>query len=329
MLEPTPRTSCSTEPRRVDEAGIENIEPLAAQRPPASSSTTRSPLDLQQLLDDPRQHRRATCARYIDGFSATRPPGVRQVRVRHADRPPRPREPALPGDRHGSPTSTCIPTACSNHEMGYIFEELIRKFAELSNETAGEHFTPREVIRLMVNLLFVGDERRADRAGRRPHGLRPACGTGGMLSEAEDQHPRAEPGRPARDVRPGAEPRVLRDLPGRHADQGPGRRATSSSATRFSDDGHVGKRFDYMLSNPPFGVEWKKVESEVARGARRRSATTGASAPACRASQRRPAAVPAAPDLEDAAGRRSGGSARSPSSSTARRCSPAAPSSGE
>ncbi len=71
--------------------------------------------------------------------------------------------------------------------MGYLYEELIRRFSELSNETAGEHFTPREVIRLMVNLLFIEDDDAARQARRRASTLfDPACGTGGMLSVAED-----------------------------------------------------------------------------------------------------------------------------------------------
>ena len=78
------------------------------------------------------------------------------------------------------------PAAVSSLEMGYLYEELIRKFSELSNETAGEHFTPREVIRLMVNLLFADDDELLTRPGVVKTLLDPACGTGGMLSVAED-----------------------------------------------------------------------------------------------------------------------------------------------
>jgi type I restriction enzyme M protein len=78
------------------------------------------------------------------------------------------------------------PDAVSNLEMGYLYEELIRRFSELSNETAGEHFTPREVIRLMVNLLFIEDDRLLARPGVIKTLFDPACGTGGMLSVAED-----------------------------------------------------------------------------------------------------------------------------------------------
>ena len=97
--------------------------------------------------------------------------------------------------------------------MGYLYEELIRRFSELSNETAGEHFTPREVIRLMVDLLFIEDDEALRTPGIVRTMLDPACGTGGMLSVAAGVPPRAEPGRPARGLRPGAERRDLRDLP--------------------------------------------------------------------------------------------------------------------
>src|SRR4029453_72777 len=78
------------------------------------------------------------------------------------------------------------PNVVSNIEMGYLYEELIRRFSELSNETAGEHFTPREVIRLMVNLLFIEDDDALAKAGIVRTLFDPACGTGGMLSVAED-----------------------------------------------------------------------------------------------------------------------------------------------
>src|SRR5262249_40260274 len=73
-----------------------------------------------------------------------------------------------------------------NHQMGYVFEELIRRFSEISNETAGEHFTPREVIKLMVRLLLAPDGDNLTEPGKVINILDPACGTGGMLSAAED-----------------------------------------------------------------------------------------------------------------------------------------------
>jgi type I restriction enzyme M protein len=155
------------------------------------------------------------------------------------------------------------PDAVSNVEMGYLYEELIRKFSELSNETAGEHFTPREVIRLMVNLLFNDG---ADEVLTKPGVVKtlcdPACGTGGMLSVAEDH---------LRDLNPKARLEVFGQelnaetyaicrsdmmLKGQDASH-------IAFGNSFSEDHHEGERFDYLLANPPFGVEWKKVEDAV------------------------------------------------------------------
>src|SRR5213595_1627744 len=86
------------------------------------------------------------------------------------------------------------PDRVSNLEMGYVYEELVRKFSELSNETAGEHFTPREVIRLMVNLLFANDRDVLSKPGVVRTLYDPACGTGGMLSVAEDYLRELNPG---------------------------------------------------------------------------------------------------------------------------------------
>jgi type I restriction enzyme M protein len=149
----------------------------------------------------------------------------------------------------------------SNHEMGYVFEHLIRKFAEDSNETAGEHFTPREVIELMVNLLIAPDAGTI--TGTHPviNILDPACGTGGMLTTAAD-HIRA--------INPDAEVYLFgQELNGESwavcesemllRDQ----RGTIALGNSFSNDRFRARKFDYMLANPPFGVEWKKVKDEV------------------------------------------------------------------
>ena len=154
------------------------------------------------------------------------------------------------------------PDVVSNIEMGYLYEELIRRFSELSNETAGEHFTPREVIRLMVNLLFAEDDAALTGPGVVRTLFDPACGTGGMLSVAED-HLRA--------LNPSARLEVFgQELNDetyaicRSDMMLKGQDATHIvRGNSFSDDGHPGATFDYLLANPPFGVEWKKVEHEV------------------------------------------------------------------
>jgi type I restriction enzyme M protein len=146
--------------------------------------------------------------------------------------------------------------------MGLAFEELIRKFAEDSNETAGEHFTPREVIRLMVNLLFEKDKKTLTKGNVICTLYDPACGTGGMLSEAAEY---------IREMNHGCEIKVfgqeinpesyaicksellIKNQETKHVKFG----------NTFTQDGLPDNTFDYMLSNPPFGVEWKKVEKQI------------------------------------------------------------------
>ena len=148
------------------------------------------------------------------------------------------------------------PNVVPNTEMGYIFEELIRRFSEAANETAGDHFTPREVIRLMVNLLFCPDSDILTTKGIVKTLLDPACGTGGMLSVAEEY---------LRELNPDARLAVFGQ------DYNPESYAICGSdmvikgqnldnivfGDSFTGDGFPGEKFDYLLANPPFGVEWK------------------------------------------------------------------------
>ncbi len=154
------------------------------------------------------------------------------------------------------------PDEVSNLAMGYVFEELIRRFSEQSNETAGEHFTPREVIRLMVNLLLGEDADALTRKGVIRTIYDPACGTGGMLSVAEEY---------LRELNPDAKLVAFgQELNGESyaicksdmliKGQDPDNIAFGNS---FTEDKFRDERFDYCISNPPFGVEWKKVEKEI------------------------------------------------------------------
>ena len=154
------------------------------------------------------------------------------------------------------------PKKVSSMEMGYVFEELIRKFAEMSNETAGEHFTPREVIRLMVNLLFINDRDILSKKGIVKTLYDCACGTGGMLSIAEEYLNELNP-----DARLEVFGQELNDesyaicksdmmIKGQKA-------VNIKFGNSFTIDGFPDEKFDYMLANPPFGVEWKKVQKEV------------------------------------------------------------------
>lgn len=147
-------------------------------------------------------------------------------------------------------------------EMGYVFEELIRKFAELSNETAGEHFTPREVIRLMVNLLFAGDRKALRQEGIVKTLYDPACGTGGMLSIAEEYLHQLNPDAKlevfGQEINPESYAICKSDM--LIKGQNP---ANIKFGNSFTQDGLEGETFDYMLSNPPFGVDWKNAEKRI------------------------------------------------------------------
>jgi len=154
------------------------------------------------------------------------------------------------------------PQRVDNHQMGYVFEELIRKFSEISNETAGEHFTPREVIELMVNLLLAPDADTLNQPGKVVNILDPACGTGGMLSAAEEHisslNPHATVELFGQELN--AESYAICRSDMMIKGQDPSNIVFGNS---FSADGHRGRSFDYMLANPPFGVEWKKVQDRV------------------------------------------------------------------
>jgi type I restriction enzyme M protein len=154
------------------------------------------------------------------------------------------------------------PKVVTNEQMGHIFEELIRKFAELSNETAGEHFTPRDVIRLMVNLLFIEDDDALTKPGIVRSLYDPTAGTGGMLSVAEDhlsgQNPDARLVMYGQELNGESYAICKADMLIKGQDI-----SNIIHGNTLSDDGLPGKQFDYMLSNPPFGVEWKKIQKEI------------------------------------------------------------------
>jgi type I restriction enzyme M protein len=261
------RLDCVLEPTKADvlaraaalRGRVENVGPVLCAVSGEQFYNT-SPLDFRRLLDDPANVA-GNLRSYIAGFS----PAARDViekfgfdaqitRMERANLLYLVVSQFAEIDLH--------PNVVWNLEMGYLYEELIRRFSELSNETAGEHFTPREVIRLMVNLLFVEDEDVLTKRGIVKTLYDPACGTGGMLSIAEDY---------LRELNPDARLEVfgqelneetyaicrsdmmLKGQDASHIVQG----------NSFDADGHTGRTFDYMLANPPFGVEWKSVERFV------------------------------------------------------------------
>ncbi len=239
---------------------VKNLDPIL-QRITGVPFHNISKLDFEKLKGDPN-HIAANLVAYIKGFSGE----ARDIFIesfRFADQIERlDRANLLYQVICRFADVDLRPDVVSNHTMGLLFEELIRRFAEQSNETAGEHFTPREVIRLMVDLLFYDD----DAALRKPGIVRslydPACGTGGMLSVAEEYlrelNPDARLEVFGQELNPESYGICKADMMIKGQDP-----AHVAFGNSFSEDGHIGTRFDYLLSNPPFGVEWKKVEQVV------------------------------------------------------------------
>jgi type I restriction enzyme M protein len=146
--------------------------------------------------------------------------------------------------------------------MGYLFEELIRRFSEISNETAGEHYTPREVIRLIVSLLLVNDKDALTGSGVIRQVYDPAAGTGGMLSIAEMEmkalNPRIRVELFGQELNPESFAICKSDM--LVTEHNPENIAFGNTLTQ---DAHKGKSFHYMLSNPPYGVDWKKYQDDI------------------------------------------------------------------
>jgi type I restriction enzyme M protein len=160
------------------------------------------------------------------------------------------------------PRSTCTQTAYQISKWATCFEDLIRKFSEISNETAGEHFTPREVIRLIVDLLLINDADALAGSGIIRTVYDPACGTGGMLALMEE-------------AMKGFNPKIRVELYGQELNpesfgvcksdmlitgHNPEQIAFGNTLT---EDAHKDKKFHYMLSNPPYGVDWKKYQDPI------------------------------------------------------------------
>ncbi len=262
VLEPTKQAVLA---RHKQLAGrIENVEPVLEAVVEDQFYNT-SPLSFTKLLDDPNTIAESLRL-YIGGFSPAAKDVVDKFEFEgQIDRLARANILYQVVSRFAE--VDLHPAMVSNTEMGYLYEELIRKFSELSNETAGEHFTPREVIRLMVDLLFIDD---ADGVLTKPGIVKticdPACGTGGMLSVAED-YMRELNGKARLEVF-GQELNAETYAICRSDMMLKGQSASHIAyGNSFSEDHHEGERFDYLLANPPFGVEWKKVEAEVRREA--------------------------------------------------------------
>ena len=159
-------------------------------------------------------------------------------------------------------TTDLSPDAISNHEMGLVFEELIRRFAEGSNETAGEHFTPRDIVRLTTSLVFIGDDDALTKDGIIRTIYDPTAGTGGFLSSGmeylHELNPNAVMRAFGQELNPESYAICKADMLIKGQDV-----SRIKLGNTLSNDQLPAEKFDYMLSNPPFGVDWKKIEGEI------------------------------------------------------------------
>ncbi|WP_433352564.1 type I restriction-modification system subunit M [Micromonospora saelicesensis] len=265
VLEPT-KDAVLARHAQLKDMGVQNMDPVLRKTAGLSFYNT-SEMSFRKLLGD-QDHVALNLRAYIGGFS----PGAVDVLEKYGfdTQISRLAEAGLLYQVVAKFADIDLhPDVVSNHQMGYVFEELIRRFSEISNETAGEHFTPREVIKLMVNLLLAPDEDDLVTPGIVRKVYDPACGTGGMLSEAQDHiqehNPHATVEVYGQELNGETYAICRSDMMLKGGD--PTKIAFGNS---FNQDGHESERFDYMLANPPFGVEWKKVEKfikdEAARG---------------------------------------------------------------
>ena len=261
VLEPT-KAAVLAEKQKRESAGL-NAEPFLLRKSGQLFYNT-SPLGLKKLMGD-QDHIGENLRAYMLGFS----PAVRDIFESfdfhtQIDRLAKCGLLYLVTEKFAN--IDLHPDLVSNAEMGAVFEELIRKFAELSNETAGEHFTPREVIRLMVNLLFIEDDDALSKPGVVRSLYDPTAGTGGMLSVAGEHlaeiNPDARLVMYGQELNPESYAICKADMLIKGQDI-----TNIIFGNTLSADGLHGKHFDYSLSNPPFGVEWKKIEKEIRKEA--------------------------------------------------------------
>ena len=233
-----------------------------------------SPCTFKKLLDDP-SHVARNLRKYIDGFSDN----VKDIYSKFDFEKQLER-------LEGSNILYLIlqefnkidihPEAVPNHVIGLAFEDLIRRFAEQANETAGEHYTPRDVVRLMTALIFSGEEKELSKSGVVKTLYDPACGTGGMLTVGKEYiqshfNKEATIYLFGQELNSATYAICKADmlLKGENTENIKGGDKEHDKASTLSNDQHLSKKFDYIISNPPYGVEWKKDKDAVEREAQR------------------------------------------------------------
>jgi type I restriction enzyme M protein len=275
VLEPTKEEVLTAYHQYKDK--LDNLDPLLCKKS-GFAFYNSCPYDFEKLLDDPKQLA-ANLKLYINSFSGN----MREVlekfdfantidKLEQSDLLFLVTERFKNIDLH--------PDKVSNLEMGYIFEELIRKFNEALDENPGEHFTPREVIQLMVNLIFSPDKTQLSQEYITRSVYDPCCGSGGMLTIAKDRilelNPKAQVFLFGQEVNPETFAVCKSDLYMKSVD---GKDAENIKfGSTLSQDQHSDKTFDYLLANPPYGKDWKRdkdaVETEAQKAGSRFSAGT-------------------------------------------------------
>jgi type I restriction enzyme M protein len=266
VLEPTKQAVLKRHARLKD-SKVKNFDPILNDIAKDADGNSlgfhnHSDLDFQKLKGDP-DHIGRHLSHYIDGFSEN----VREIFARFEFE--KEIEKLEEANRLYLVVSNFAdvdldPRVVDNIAMGTVFEDLIRRFNEAANETAGDHFTPREVIRLMVNLLLEPDSRILTTKGVITTVCDIACGTGGMLAEAQnwirEHNPDARVLVYGQDYNPRSYAVAASDLLIKGHSDGKVEFGNSLTDDKFAQEG---KKFDYLLANPPFGVDWKAEQQEI------------------------------------------------------------------
>ncbi len=263
VLAPTKQKVLDTYNKLKDK--LDNLDPQLCKASGFAFYNT-SKYDFEKLLAEPQQLS-ANLRRYINGFSKNMRDVVEKFDFENTiSRLESANLLYMVFERFADKSRIDL-NSLTNHEMGYVFEELIRKFNEALDENPGEHFTPREVIRLMVNLITAHDQ-KALRKGKVIRTVYdPCCGSGGMLTIAKERilqlNPQADVHLFGQEVNPQTFAVSKSDLYMKSAD---GRDADNIAfGSTLSNDGHADRTFDYLLANPPYGKDWN-LDQEAIRG---------------------------------------------------------------
>lgn len=219
-----------------------------------------SPFDFEKLLADP-DNIEANFRSYINGFSSNALDIIKCFNFdAHIGRMAEKNLLFLVVQEFTTEKARLHPNDVSNIEMGYIFEEIIRRFSESHNEEAGQHYTPREVIELMVNILFIDEDLTSESQMKTVYD--PACGTGGMLTVAQEYLRSMNSSMRllcfGQEINDQTYAICKADMLIKGSEEDKIRNGDTLADDKFKEE-----RFDYILSNPPFGREWKVQENKV------------------------------------------------------------------